>query len=188
MAGPSTGRGTAILTGIFPARPRSWPDRTFGRAAGGIATLSPDGTFNNKPDAAIVVFGEGPYAEFQGDRETLEFSPGDNHELLLRRLKREGIPTISVFLSGRPLWVNPELNASDAFVAAWLPGSEGEGIADVLFRAADGAVPFDFSGRLSFSWPATAMPVMFDPEGTVSGALFARGWGFDYRSPALFRS
>ena len=75
-----------------------------------------------------------------------------------------------------------ELNASDAFVAAWLPGSEGEGIADVLFRAADGTIPFDFSGRLSFSWPATAMPVKFGSAGTVSGALFATGSGLDYRS------
>jgi beta-glucosidase len=153
------------------------------RAAGGTASLSRDGSYSRKPDAAIVVFGESPYAEFEGDRETLEFSPGDDHELqLLRRLKSEGIATISVFLSGRPLWVNPELNASDAFVAAWLPGSEGEGVADVLFRAADGTVPFDFSGRLSFSWPATAMPVNFGPAGTVSGALFATGSGFDYRS------
>jgi beta-glucosidase len=153
------------------------------RAAGGTAALSRDGSYSKKPDAAIVVFGESPYAEFQGDRETLEFSPGDDHELqLLRRLKSEGIATISVFLSGRPLWVNPELNASDAFVAAWLPGSEGEGVADVLFRAADGTVPFDFSGRLGFSWPATAMPVNFGPAGTVSGALFSTGSGFDYLS------
>lgn len=81
------------------------------------------------------------------------------------------------------MWVNPELNSSDAFVAAWLPGSEGEGIADVLLRAADGTVPFDFSGRLSFSWPATAMPVTFGADGTVSGALFERGAGLDYRMP-----
>ena len=154
------------------------------RAAGGSATLSRDGTFGKKPDAAIVVFGEHPYAEFEGDRETLEFALGDDHELqLLRHLKSQGIPTISVFLSGRPLWVNPELNASDAFVAAWLPGSEGEGIADLLLRAADGRAPFDFTGRLSFSWPATAMPVTFDAAGVVSGALFPRGSGLDYRSP-----
>ena len=153
------------------------------RAAGGTATLSRDGSFIKKPDVAIVVFGEKSYAEFEGDRETLKFSSGEGKELqLLRRLKRQGIATISVFLSGRPMWVNPELNASDAFVAAWLPGSEGEGIADVLFRAVDGTVPFNFSGRLSFSWPATAMPVTFGPAGTVSGALFATGSGFDYRS------
>ena len=154
-------------------------------AAGGTATLSPSGHFVKKPDAAIVVFGESPYAEFEGDRETLQFSPDDRHELqLLRRLRAQGVPTVTVFLSGRPLWVNPELNASDAFVAAWWPGSEGEGIADVLFRPPGGQTPYDFTGRLSFSWPKTAMPVSFDSSGTASGALFPRGAGLDYRSPA----
>jgi beta-glucosidase len=152
-------------------------------AAGGSVMLSRDGHFDNKPDVAIVVFGEGPYAEFEGDRETLEFSPGDRHELqLLQRLRRQGIPTVTVFLSGRPLWVNREINASDAFVAAWLPGSEGEGIADLLFRGTDGTAPYDFTGRLGFSWPRTAMPVRFEATGNVSGAQFARGWGLDYHS------
>jgi beta-glucosidase len=158
-------------------------------AAGGSAVLSTDGRFADKPNVAIVVFGEGPYAEFEGDRETLEYSPGDQHDLeLLRRLHAKGVPTVAVFLSGRPMWVNPQINASDAFVAAWLPGSEGEGIADVLFSAS-GAEHYDFTGRLGFSWPQTAMPVSFDAAGSVSGALFPRGWGLDYRStvtsPAL---
>ena len=145
---------------------------------GGAAALSPDGKFTQRPDAAIVVFGEGPYAEFQGDRENLKVVPDDTRELqLLRRFRALGIPTVSVFLSGRPLWTNREINASDAFVAAWLPGSEGEGIADVLFTAADGTRPFDFTGRLSFSWPATALPVRFDTAGRVHGALFAAGYG-----------
>jgi len=153
--------------------------------AGGSAVLSRDGRFTHKPDVAIVVFGEGPYAEFEGDRETLEYSPEDKTNLsMLRRLRASGIPTVSIFISGRPLWVNPEINASDAFVAAWLPGSEGEGVADVLFRAPDGAVPFDFTGRLAFSWPATAMPVRFDAAGGVSDALYASGFGLDYRSPS----
>ena len=128
-------------------------------AAGGTAVLSKDGRIAEKPDAAVVVFGEGPYAEFQGDRENLEYSPNDAHELeLLRRLHASGVPTVAVFLSGRPMWVNPQINASDAFVAAWLPGSEGEGVADVLFSAA-GREQYDFTGRLAFSWPRTAMPV-----------------------------
>jgi beta-glucosidase len=151
-------------------------------AAGGSVVLSPEGKFTEKPDAAIVVFGEGPYAEFEGDRENLQFSPYDHHALqLLRRLHAAGVPTVAVFLSGRPLWVNPQINASDAFVAAWLPGSEGEGIADVLFRSSS-AEQFDFTGRLGFSWPQTAMPVTFDASGTVSGALFPRGAGLDYHS------
>jgi beta-glucosidase len=154
------------------------------RAGGGNAVLNKDGRYTDKPDAAIVVFGEGPYAEFEGDRENLEFSPNDKHELeLLRRLRAAGIPTVAVFLSGRPLWVNPEINASDAFVAAWLPGSEGEGVADVLFRSG-GSQPQDFTGRLAFSWPETAMPATFDAAGNVSGALFPRGSGLDYRSTA----
>ncbi len=168
-------RSTSIYAGIEAAVSH----------AGGSAVLSPNGKYTQKPDVAIVVFGEKPYAEFQGDRETLEYSPGDKSDLaLLRRLRAAGIPTVSVFISGRPLWVNPELNASDAFVAAWLPGSEGEGIADVLFRAADGAVRFDFTGRLSFSWPQTAMPVRFDAAGVVSGALYPDGYGLNYTDTA----
>jgi len=151
-------------------------------AGGGSALLSQDGRYSQKPDAAIVVFGEGPYAEFEGDRENLEFSPGDKHELeLLKRLRADGIPVVTIFLSGRPLWVNPYINASDAFVAAWLPGSEGEGVADVLFGSA-GVTRYDFTGRLAFSWPDIAMPVTFDAAGHVSGALFALGSGLDYRA------
>jgi beta-glucosidase len=87
---------------------------------------------------------------------------------------------VSVFLSGRPLWVNPELNLSDAFVAAWLPGSEGEGVADLLLAGRDGRPPFDFKGRLSFPWPATGMPVTYGSDDRVAGALFERGYGLSY--------
>jgi beta-glucosidase len=154
-------------------------------AAGGSASFSRDGQYAEKPDAAIVVFGEGPYAEYQGDRETLEYSPRDTHDLdLLKRLRAAGVPTVAIFISGRPMWVNPQINASDAFVAAWLPGSEGQGIAEVLFRSAN-ARGYDFTGRLSFSWPATAMPVTFDAAGAVSGALFSRGYGLDYEHSSL---
>jgi beta-glucosidase len=126
-------------------------------AAGGEAVLSVDGSYAERPDVAIVVYGETPYAEFQGDRPTLAYSPADRSDLaLLQRLKADGVPVVSVFLSGRPMWVNPEINASDAFVAAWLPGTEGAGVADVLFRAPDGSVAHDFTGRLSFAWPRTA--------------------------------
>src|SRR5215469_11684754 len=98
-------------------------------AAGGSATLSPDGEFTTRPDVAIVVFGEHPYAEFEGDVATLEYSPGDKSDLaLLRRLHAQEIKVVAVFLSGRPLWVNAELNAADSFVAAWLPGAEGGGV------------------------------------------------------------
>ena len=79
------------------------------------------------------------------------------------------------------MWVNREINASDAFVAAWLPGSEGAGLADVLLRTPDGAINVDFVGRLPFSWPSTVMPVRLDDrDSAVAGAQFARGFGLDY--------
>lgn len=152
-------------------------------AAGGQAQLSVDGTYSERPDAAIVVFGETPYAEFEGDRETLELETAGSSLALMQRLRAAHIPVVAVLLSGRPLWVNPEINVADAFVAAWLPGSEGAGVADVLFKPATGAAGFDFAGRLSFSWPATALPVRFDAHDRVHGAVFARGYGLDYAHP-----
>ncbi|WP_019676187.1 glycoside hydrolase family 3 N-terminal domain-containing protein [Arsukibacterium perlucidum] len=125
-------------------------------AAGGSVELSADGSYQQKPDVAIVVFGEEPYAEGNGDIDNLEYQRGNKTDLaLLKKLKAEGIPVVALFISGRPLWVNPELNAADAFVAIWLPGSEGEGVADVILANADGAVQYDFHGKLPFSWPAT---------------------------------
>lgn len=150
-------------------------------AAGGEAVLAVDGRYAVKPDVAVVVFGEDPYAEFQGDRPTLAYKPGNETDLaLLRRLKAEGIPVVAVFLSGRPLWVNREINAADAFVAAWLPGSEGAGIADVLLRGADGRVQHDFKGRLSFSWPRTATQYANNVGQKDYDPLFAFGFGLTY--------
>jgi beta-glucosidase len=146
-------------------------------AAGGSATLSPSGEFTTRPDVAIVVFGEHPYAEFAGDVATLEYSPGDKHDLaLLRRLHSQDVPVVAVFLSGRPLWVNAELNAADSFVAAWLPGPEGGGIADVLFRSPEGAVRYEFRGRLPFSWPRSPRPPAVG-GGRGEPPLFPFGYG-----------
>jgi beta-glucosidase len=159
------------------------------KSGGGTATLSVDGAFRRKPDAAIVVFGENPYAEFAGDRDNLAFEPGDAHDLrLLQALHAKGIPVIGVFLSGRPMYVTREINASDAFVAAWLPGSEGGGIADMLFRNTDGSVTHDFRGKLSYSWPRGPMqtplnvPGHFDADAPYD-PLFAFGYGLDYAHP-----
>jgi beta-glucosidase len=153
------------------------------RAGGGHVELRADGRATARPDVAVVVIGEHPYAEGWGDLKTLEYQPGDKADLaLLRRLKAQGIPVVTVFLSGRPLWVNPEINASDAFVAAWLPGTEGGGVADVLVGDARGAARHDFTGRLAFSWPRTAADTgARRPPGPGEGFGFGIGYGLTYR-------
>jgi beta-glucosidase len=143
-------------------------------AASGTATLSHDGSYAVRPDAAIVVFGEQPYAEFVGDREDLAFRDEEGLKLL-RRFRADGIPTVAVFLSGRPLWVNRELAEADAFVAAWLPGSEGAGVADVLVAGTNGQPRHDFTGKLPFDWPAGCAP------GADTLAPF--GFGGSYAAP-----
>ncbi|MET3664583.1 exo 1,3/1,4-beta-D-glucan glucohydrolase [Caulobacter sp. 1776] len=154
------------------------------KAGGGSAELSVSGDFKQKPDVAIVVFGENPYAEFQGDIATAEYQPGDKTDLaLLKKLKAAGIPVVSVFLSGRPLWTNPEINASDAFVAAWLPGSEGGGVADVLIGDKAGKPRHDFQGKLSFSWPKRADQEPINVGDKNYDPLFAYGYGLSYAKP-----
>lgn len=179
-----TWQGTGNTNAHFPNADSIWGGiEEAVREAGGEAVLSPDGAYDGRPDVAVVVFGETPYAEFQGDVDTLDFLP-EEPLAVLRRLQAEGIPTVSVFLSGRPMWVNPEINASGAFVAAWLPGTEGGGVADVLVGDAEGRPRHDFSGVLGFSWPrhATGRPLNrgepgYDPQ-------FAYGYGLSYARPA----
>lgn len=156
---------TSIYAGIADAA----------RAGGGEARLAPEGESADKPDVAIVVFGEEPYAEFVGDRKDLAFRDEEGLALL-KAYKARGVPTVAVFLSGRPLWVNRELNAADAFVAAWLPGSEGSGVADVLFGKAQP------TGRLSFSWPKTCEG---NPLNSADGALFPVGYGLGFAAPRI---
>ena len=147
------------------------------KASNGTTTLSTDGSFATKPDVAIVVFGEKPYAEFQGDIPTLDYQPTDASDLaLLRKLKSAGVPIVSIFLSGRPLFTSPEINVSDAFVAAWLPGTQGDGIADVLVAGANGKAVRDFTGRLPFAWPA-------DARSPITKPLFPLGYGLSYAKP-----
>jgi beta-glucosidase len=168
-------QGSSILTGI----------RRQVEAGGGSVTYSADGSFNpaQKPDLAIVVIGENPYAEFDGDITTLDYQSGSNaDEQMLRRLKAAGIQVVTVFLSGRPLWVNPELNLSDAFVAAWLPGSAGQAVAEVLFQTPNGKVQYDFKGKLPFSWPKQADQSPLNSGDTIYQPLFALGYGLSYSS------
>jgi beta-glucosidase len=147
-------------------------------AAGGQALLSPDGTAPQKVDVAIVVFGETPYAEFMGDQSDVALHH-DNAESLeiIKKLKAQGIPVVAVMLSGRPLYVNPQINAADAFVEAWLPGSEGEGVADVLTGKND------FTAKLSFSWPKRPDQTPLNVGDATYDPQFAYGFGLSYAAP-----
>ena len=112
--------------------------------------------FEKKPDVAIIVLGEKPYAEFEGDVPNLAFRPQPAEEDMIARLKAQNIPVVVLFLSGRPMFTGKLINQADAFVAAWLLGTQGRGVADVLVAGANGKPMRDFTGRLSFSWPADA--------------------------------
>ena len=152
---------------------------------GGSVELSADDTWSKKPDVAVVVFGEEPYAEGQGDRDTLLYRDGLKTDLaLLQNLKHKNIPVVAIFLTGRPLWVNAEINSSDAFVVAWLPGTEGGGIADVLVANKKNQPNYDFTGRLSFDWPNAELNAK-DISQPVSSALMKRGEGLSYDSPRV---
>ena len=167
-------QGTGLENDLFPGATSLWSGiEQAATATGGSAQLSEDGTFTQRPDTAIVIFGETPYAEFQGDIATLQLRPELRGPIAtMRRLKEQGIPVVAVMITGRPLYVNEALNTADAFVAAWLPGSEGAGVADMLFAGADGAPAFEFQGLLPTAWPATARH--------GGATLFPFGYGMRY--------
>lgn len=139
-------------------------------------------------DAVIAVIGEKPYAEFMGDiapTGTMQHSSRYPEDLaVLQAVSGKGKPVVTVLLSGRPLYANDLLNLSDSFVAAWLPGSEGKGVADVLFRKADGKVNHPFSGTLSFSWPKSPCQARINAGDADYAPLFALGYGLKYGSSA----
>ncbi|XXT20962.1 exo 1,3/1,4-beta-D-glucan glucohydrolase [Sorangium sp. So ce429] len=175
-----TWQGTGNTNADFPNAQSIYAgiDETItGAGMDGTATLSPDGTAAADTfDAAIVVIGETPYAEGQGDIgkfETLEHAnlyPEDLAVIDTIRALAPDVPIVTVFVSGRPLHTNKELNRSDAFVAAWLPGSEGGGVADVLFG------DHEFQGKLSFSWPSADCQTPLN-KGDGEEPLFPYGHG-----------
>ena len=152
------------------------------RAAAGAAnvTYSLDGAGVNVADfdAVIAVIGETPYAEGDGDigpSGTLRHSSRYPEDLaVLEAVAGKGKPVVTVFVAGRPLWVNDLMNLSDTFVAAWLPGSEGKGVSDLLVQ---GAKRYDFSGTLSFSWPKTVCQTDLNAGSPDYAPLFKLGYG-----------
>jgi beta-glucosidase len=129
----------------------------------------------------VVVAAEQPYAEGKGD---ITFPAPLRHSArypadlaALERVSGKGVPVVTVLYSGRPVAANDLINRSDAFVAAWLPGTEGQGIVDVLLAGADGRPAFDFTGKLSFDWPAG------DCLPAHGGIQFRRGYGLSLAAP-----
>ena len=148
-------------------------------AGGGRLVDGTDLTGQDRPDVVVMVYGETPYAEMLGDVQLALY----NTRAALRalaQLQARGIPVVSVFLSGRPLWVRSEIEASNAFVAAWLPGTEGGGVADVLIGDAAGRARSDFSGRLAFAWP-NGKAFGAGPGFKASGDDLPLGYGLGYK-------
>jgi len=144
--------------------------------AGGSVTSDTDAD----ADVAIIVFGESPYAEMQGDIYSVAWYDQRGERALIESLNARGIPVVAVFLTGRPMWVNDILNDSDAFVVSWLPGSEGQGVADVLLADAQGNVQFDFVGKLPMPWPALDVNAA-DRDLPVDEFMFPVGYGLSVK-------
>ena len=120
--------------------------------AQGEVVYDKQATGNHKnADVVIVVVGETPYAEFLGDigdkKSAYQLTLSEGHQKYVDTYAKLGAKIVTILISGRPLVVTEEINKSDAFIAAWLPGSEGDGIAEVLFGE------YNFKGKLPHSWP-----------------------------------
>ena len=128
----------------------------------------------NIPDSDIIiaVIGEKPYSEGWGDRKSLDLS--DEDKKILKRVKEKNLPYLIILVSGRPLLIEDEIKDSDAFIAVWLPGTEGTGIADVIFG--DHAP----TGKLSMSWPRSIDQLPINIGDKIYNPLFPFGYGLSY--------
>jgi len=135
-------------------------------------TFSKDGTGAEGATLGIVVIGETPYAEMEGDRSDLALDVEDVQAVA--EMKKAGIPVVVVLLSGRPMIINNVLEQADAFVAAWLPGTEGQGVADVLFG------DYKPTGKLSYTWPRSMDQIPINVGDKNYDPLFPYGFGLTY--------
>jgi len=159
-SGPIVPGGTTILAALKAA------------AKGGEVTFSADGTGATGADVGVVVVGEKPYAEFFGDREDLALDKDDL--AAIANVKKAGIPVVLVVVSGRPLILGDALGQADAVVAAWLPGTEGQGVADVLFG------DYKPTGKLPFSWPRSMQQIPINVGDRNYDPLFPYGFGLTF--------
>ena len=160
--------GTTILEGIQNAVVEG----------GGTVKFSENGAGSTGYDVAIVVIGETPYAEGAGDNNTLSLDSTD----IACLANISDIPTVVVLVSGRPLMLSDYISDWNAFVATWLPGTEGDGVADVMFG------DYDFTGKLPHSWPIKIQQVPINIGDSSYHPLYAYGYGLDYPAitPAVF--
>lgn len=169
-------KGTTIIEGIAS---QIMPEKTISHDLKGEVLEENDGV--------IVVFGEGPYVESGGDRTAADLKISAADEEMLENLRaslaqknRQDIPVIGIIIAGRPVNITEYMDIFDAVIMAWLPGTEGEGVADVLFG------DFDFTGKLNFTWMKS--PEYMDEkfkEGNEDKILFARGFGLDKNGDIL---
>jgi len=135
-------------------------------------TYSDDGKRAEGADVGVVVIGEKPYAEGYGDRSGLTLSQHDRQ--LVATMKKAKIPLVVILFSGRPMILNEVLDQADALLAAWLPGTEGQGIADVLFG------DYKPTGKLSFTWPKSMEQIPINIGDQPYEPLFEYGYGLSY--------
>ena len=135
-------------------------------------TYSKDGSGAKGADVGIVVIGETPYAEMEGDRESLALDKKDF--AAIERIKKAGVPVVVIIVSGRPLIIADELDEWDGVIAAWLPGSEGKGVTDVIFG------DYNPTGRLSVTWPRNMEQIPINFGDSNYDPLFEYGFGLSY--------
>ena len=135
-------------------------------------TYSLDGSGAEGADVCILVIGEKPYAEMFGDKDDLSLDKEDLDAIA--KVKSSGVPIVTLLVSGRPMLIEPALNESKAFIAAWLPGTEGQGVADVLFGN------YKPTGKLSHSWPKSMDQIPINVGDAKYDPLFPYGFGLSY--------
>jgi len=156
----NTTDGTTILSGI----------RAVVEAAGGVVTYDADGNKASGNDVAIVVVGEYPYAEGKGDASSLDLA--SDQAAIIKKVQSQGVPVVVVVVSGRPVVLpSSDVTTYNAIVAAWLPGTEGAGIADVLFGDAK------FVGKLPVSWPKSTSQEPINYGDASYSPLYPYGYG-----------
>lgn len=131
-----------------------------------------DGSIAQSGDIGILVIGETPYAEGNGDSQNLSLDAEDLNAI--NNFKNAGIPYVIILISGRPMIITDVLDDCNAFIAAWLPGTEGQGIADVLFG------DYNFTGKLSHSWPRSMSQIPINYGDQNYDPLFPYGFGLTY--------